>query len=51
MYQLFTSLHWSLIQMAPGSMQVLTVSTIERRFDILCLLPAVDGAEEKGIGG
>eukprot|EP00811_Abedinium_folium_P029292 NODE_459_length_3026_cov_8.827182.p1 GENE.NODE_459_length_3026_cov_8.827182~~NODE_459_length_3026_cov_8.827182.p1 ORF type:complete len:900 (+),score=172.48 NODE_459_length_3026_cov_8.827182:320-2701(+) len=37
-YQYFTAFHWSLTQMTPGSMQVMPVNTVERIFNVLCLM-------------
>ncbi|CAK0810324.1 unnamed protein product [Prorocentrum cordatum] len=37
-YQYFTSLHWAVTQMTPGSMQVFAVNSEERQFNILCLV-------------
>jgi hypothetical protein len=37
-YQYTTGLHWSLTQMTPGSMQVFPVNTIERIYNVVCLL-------------
>jgi len=36
-YQYFTSLHWSLTQMTPGSMQVNPQNSAERAFNVVCL--------------
>jgi hypothetical protein len=37
-YQYVTSLHWSITQMTPGSMQVFPVNSAERVFNIVCLV-------------
>mmetsp|Transcript_46211 Transcript_46211/g.134554 ORF Transcript_46211/g.134554 Transcript_46211/m.134554 type:complete len:947 (-) Transcript_46211:260-3100(-) len=37
-FQYFTSLHWSLTQMTPGSMQVFPYNTAERIYNVVCLL-------------
>jgi len=37
-YQYFSSYHWSLTQMTPGSMQVSPVNSLERLFNIVCLV-------------
>eukprot|EP00811_Abedinium_folium_P033933 NODE_685_length_2835_cov_9.743353.p1 GENE.NODE_685_length_2835_cov_9.743353~~NODE_685_length_2835_cov_9.743353.p1 ORF type:complete len:601 (+),score=122.77 NODE_685_length_2835_cov_9.743353:317-2119(+) len=37
-YQYFSAFHWSLTQMTPGSMQVMPVNTLERIFNVVCLM-------------
>lgn len=37
-FQYFTSVHWSMTQMMPGSMQVNALNTLERQFSIVCLV-------------
>lgn len=37
-YQYFTSLHWVLAQITPGSMSVQPLNTVERIFNVICLL-------------
>eukprot|EP00421_Protoceratium_reticulatum_P011917 CAMPEP_0168400402 /NCGR_PEP_ID=MMETSP0228-20121227/22580_1 /TAXON_ID=133427 /ORGANISM="Protoceratium reticulatum, Strain CCCM 535 (=CCMP 1889)" /LENGTH=422 /DNA_ID=CAMNT_0008413943 /DNA_START=91 /DNA_END=1356 /DNA_ORIENTATION=+ len=37
-YQYLTALHWSVSQMTPGSMQVSPVNSLERQFNIVCLI-------------
>jgi len=37
LYQYFTSLHWSMTQMTPGSMAVTPQNSWERLFNVLCL--------------
>ncbi|CAK0872505.1 unnamed protein product [Prorocentrum cordatum] len=37
-YQYTTAFHWSLTQMTPGSMQVVPVNSVERIFNICCLM-------------
>lgn len=37
-YQYTTGLHWAVTQMTPGSMQVFPVNTLERIFNVVCLL-------------
>jgi len=37
-YQYTTSLHWSMVQMTPGSMQVQPLNSWERAFNVVCLI-------------
>jgi len=37
-YQYMTSLHWSMSQMTPGSMPIGPMNTMERAFNVFCLL-------------
>lgn len=37
-YQYSTAFHWSMTQMTPGSMQVAPLNTLERQFNISCLI-------------
>jgi len=38
LYQYTTAFHWALTQMTPGSMQVFPVNSVERIFNIICLI-------------
>lgn len=38
MFQYFTAMHWSLTQMTPGSMSVTPLNSLERLFNVVCLL-------------
>jgi len=40
-YQYLTAMHWAMSQMTPGSMQVVPVNTIERAFNVACLMSGV----------
>jgi len=37
-YQYLTALHWSMTQMTPGSMQVQPLNSVERAFNVACLI-------------
>mmetsp|Transcript_12318 Transcript_12318/g.28870 ORF Transcript_12318/g.28870 Transcript_12318/m.28870 type:complete len:966 (-) Transcript_12318:35-2932(-) len=37
-YQYTTSLHWAIVQMTPGSMQVQPLNSAERLYNVLCLI-------------